>query len=171
MAVRVHIDTRLHAIACYVGKDEMAVAEVGQTRHQLVGTDALTFAPTIHTHLPVPSGHIGHHEFAKLRCSLPRKRRVSHKRRAYGNALGASRCQSLDRREVTDPAARIDRDARHLTDGPDRCSICRSSLFAFFEGCREVHHMNPRCTATRKVLGHGHRIGGVHIHLRPFAST
>ena len=60
MAIRRHIDARLHAIARDVGIHQMLKAQLGELRHGVVERHTRAVAPAVHLDLAVTGGNVCH---------------------------------------------------------------------------------------------------------------
>ena len=82
MAIRRHIDARLHAIARNVGIHQMLKTQLGKLRHGVVERHARAVTPAIHLDLAVACGNICHQQLAKSLGRHLGKTRLGHEHRA-----------------------------------------------------------------------------------------
>ena len=82
MAIRRHIDARLHAIARDVGIHQMLKAQLGKLRHGIVERHTRAVAPAVHLDLAVACGNVSHQQLAKALGRHLGKTRLGHEHRA-----------------------------------------------------------------------------------------
>ena len=113
---------------------------------------------------------IGDGMVAEAAGNLGGERGVADKGRAHRDAPRAEGEQPLERSERADPSPGIDPDSRHGANTPDGRRIGSLSRSVLLERCREVDHMHPPRTAIAEILGNGHGIIGIDLHMGAIAA-
>ena len=140
-----HIDAGLHAIACDIGIDQVLEALLGKLPHHLVKRQTHAIAPAVHLDLTIASGNVGHQQVAKAACCDLGKARLRYQNGTHSDAFGAIPRKLIDARERAHASAHVNGQTIYLADCLDSTRISLASSLVFFECCREIDHMEPRC--------------------------
>ena len=140
MAIRRHIDARLHAIARDVGIHQMLKAQFGKLRHGIVERHARAVAPAVHPDLAVARGNVSHQQLAKALGRHLGKTRLGHQHGAQRNAACAVACQLVD-----------------------ACKRANAAALVLAKGSGQVDDVHPARTLLGKGAGNGHGVVGIYL--------
>ena len=163
MAIRRHIDARLHAIARDVGIHQMLKAQLGKLRHGIVERHARTVAPAIHLDLAVARGNICHQQLAKALGRHLGKTRLGRQHGAQRNAASAIAGQLVDARERADAAAHVHGQAVDAADSLDRRRVGSARVLVLAKGSGQVDDVHPARALLGKRAGNGHGVVGIYL--------
>ena len=134
MAIRRHIDARLHAIARDVGIHQMLKAQLGKLRHGIVEHHARAVAPAVHLNLAVARGNVGDQQLAKaLGCHLG-KTWLGHQHGAQRNAASTIAGQLVDACERANAAAHVHGQTVDAADGLNRRRVGSACVLVLAKG-------------------------------------
>ena len=170
MAIRRHIDARLHAIARNVGIHQMLKTQLGKLRHGIVERHTRAVTPAIHLDLTVARGDVCHQQLAKaLGCHFG-KTRLGHQHGAQRNTVSTIAGQLVDARERADAAAHVHGQTVDAADGLNRHRISSACVLVLAKGSGQVDDMHPACALFGKRAGDGHRVVGIYLAAAPVAA-
>lgn len=163
MAIRRHVDARLHAITRDVGIHQMLKTQLGELRHGIVERHTRAIAPAVHLDLAIARGDIRYQQLAKALRRHLGKTRLGHQYGAQCDTACPEASQLVDARERADAAAHVHGQAVDAADSLNRRRVGSARVLVLAKGGGQVDDVHPACALLGKRAGNGHGVVGIYL--------